>query len=112
MSSYFKLRRMVDRDLSRSGPQRNGVWSFTIALLLAVWPLPFVEHPFGPAEYAVMTVGVITTTSWLLFVCWRATRLFRAMALRGDREYDRHDKYCLSQDYRDTHSATQARRRR
>lgn len=112
MSRYLKLRRVVDRDLSRGGLQRSGLWSFLIALWLAVWPVPLVQRPFGSADYALITIGVITTTFWLLFVCWRASRLIRATALRGDRAYDRHDKYCLAREYHDTHSATRTRRRR
>lgn len=45
------------------------------------------------------------------FVAWRFRRMVKAHAIRGDRQYDRRDKFDLPTEYSDSESATAARRR-
>lgn len=106
------LRRFVDRDLSRGGIARSGSWWFVIALLLACAPVPFVERWFDDRSPVALALALAPTLAWLGFVGWRAWRLCRAAAIRGDRAFDRSGRHLLSADYARSESATKARRQR
>lgn len=111
MRIYMAVRRFIDWDLSSAGYFRSSSWSLLIASLLACAPLPFVERPYSPRALLAIALAIIASLIWLTLVAWRGLRIFRAMAIRGDRAYDRRDKHQLSSEYAVTESATEAGRR-
>lgn len=107
--SYLKVRRWVDQDLL-AYPRRP------ISLMgpLFVAPLAFAAASF----FGMLTVVVFYTlvapglALWTTFVLWRAGRIMRAAAIRGDRQFDQRGKYLLPPEYAASESATAAGRRR
>jgi hypothetical protein len=112
MKAFSLIRRFVDWDLSR-GPS-VGIGNLTLLVIIVPWlaVLPLRSMLAGSAWVVLLSITAILTTIWLGFVAWRGWRLIRSTALRGDRAYDRVGKLELASEYKETESATQAKRRR
>jgi hypothetical protein len=108
MSAYLRIRRFVDRDLGdRFRPA--SIFIALIPLLIA----GVVTRQLGQvASPGIWIVGTVISICWLAFVAWRGSRLFRAVGLRGDREFDQVTKFTLPPEYRDSESLTRAMRRK
>ena len=112
MAPLQRLFRFIDWDLGRTGYIRAGAWSLFIGLLIVSIPLAVFSFPYdGVAAWAI-AVAIGLCLIWFGFVAWRALRLIRASAIKGDRSYDRQNKYKLAVDYHSTESETSASRRK
>jgi len=105
---YLSVRRYVDRDQASRGRPAT---PFLGLLLLVVMGVAdhFLEGAFVTAAWA-LAVGLALV--WTAFAGWRAYRLFKAAALKQDRQFDQHGKFRLHPDYWVTKSVARARRRR
>ena len=109
--TFHRLCRFVDRDLSETGRIRAGARSLLVGLII-VSPLLFYDSPYGGAAALTVAASVVLSLTWFAFVGWRGLRLFRAMAAKADRRFDRNTKFSLPSEYRETVSATEASRRK
>jgi len=75
--------------------------AFLLLLGLLLKDLPFAIE---------MSVGA--AVAWIAFTWWRGIRMAQAMAIKGDRSYDRSGKLSLVAEYHGTESATAARSRK
>ena len=57
---------------------------------------------------AIWLTLLTLSTGWTGFVLWRAMRLIRTMAIRGDRKFDQRDKFQLLPEYAGSESVTAA----
>jgi len=105
---YLCVRRYVDRDLASRG---RPVTPFLGIILIVAMGVAdhFLE---GVLATAIWAVAVGLALAWTAFASWRAFRLFRAAALRQDRQFDQHGKFRLHPDYWVTQSLARTRRRR
>ena len=103
MSIISRLSRFVDWDLKTGGVQA-GACSLLI-LIVAVFPLVATRSIIG------VVVAATFATVWLAFVGWRAWRLFKAIGIKGDRKFDREDKFKLPPEYAASESVTRAHQR-
>ncbi|MEH3103928.1 MAG: hypothetical protein PGN12_08475 [Sphingomonas phyllosphaerae] len=112
MSVYLRLRRFVDRDLSRQSPYGRSARSSIFAVMVPLAPVALLDKPYNAAELVTAALSASVAVAWITFLLWRASRLLRAAGARGDREFDRHSKHMLGPEYRSTESYTAARLRR
>lgn len=105
MTLISRLCRFVDWDLGKVPSATAGNLSVLVGVLLFV-PALATGSPIA------LLLGTFLCLAWLLFVGWRWWRLFRATALRGDRKFDRVDKYKQPPEYVGSESVTNARRRK
>ncbi|UUR08768.1 hypothetical protein [Sphingomonas glaciei] len=96
---------MVDYELSSRAPI-YGSLIVAVGALFALPPQVILREPWSLIGAALLS------GSWFAFAGWRAWRLLRATALKGDQSYDRDVRPMLSKEYRDSESATAARRRK
>jgi len=102
LTNYLKLRRWVDFNIG-SAASVNG------RLVMVIGVIPMLLTPiFG--VWWILPSGTLALV-WFGFVFWRASRLFRANLLKGDRQYDRKTKFALSPEYRITQSVTETRKK-
>ncbi|MEG8037886.1 hypothetical protein QP166_00445 [Sphingomonas sp. LR60] len=112
MSLYLRLRRFVDRDLSRRSVYGRSTTFSPLGVIVPLAPCAFLDKPYGFAELVIAAVSAAVAVIWIAFLLWRASRLLRAVGARGDRDFDRHSKYILGPEYRSTESYTAARLRK
>ncbi|ATQ41743.1 hypothetical protein [Caulobacter mirabilis] len=106
-SLYLKLRRSVDRDLSRQGRPMSPYWGLAPLGLLAF------GHPFlGAMEIPAWCLAGAVAVAWAGFIAWRGLRLAKAHALKRDRDFDRRGKFGLAPVYWGSESAARAGSRR
>jgi hypothetical protein len=103
-SHYVRLRRIVDKDLA------NSVRPLTPSL--SFLPFFLLQIVLQQRSWAGWSLAISAGGAWLMFVGWRAVRLLKAGALKGDRSYDQISKFALPPEYSSTESATKARQRR
>jgi hypothetical protein len=106
------LRRFVDRDLSKVGLIRSGGRSILIAGLIVMLPIPFVDRPYDAYELTAIIAAACAGILWLSLVAWRGWRIARAISVKADRGFDRHEKFKLASEYHDAESATKATQRK
>lgn len=104
MKLSLGLRRFVDWDLSRPSGAKAG----TLSLLIGFAP---VVPGVALRASAPLACGALVSLAWFGFVGWRASRLLRAAAVKGDRQFDRKTKFTLPPEYAASESVTAARRR-
>lgn len=75
-----------------------------IAMTIDGWQV----SPDAPGFYIAFAIVAV----WVIFIGWRGVRTVRALALKRDRKFDREGKFALPPEYGNTHSVTEARRRR
>ena len=92
---------MVDREFSRAYPSRLPLLP---AFLPAIAASLLQHRIYSPLLYGL-------TGLWTAFILWRGYRLMRAASIRGDRKFDREDKYNLIPDYAASESVLSANRR-
>jgi hypothetical protein len=110
--AFLRLRRFVDRDLSRRSPHgRSANLSIWIGLI-PLTPFVFLARPHSATELVIAACLSFISLCWAAFVAWRCSRLIRASGARGDRDFDRHTKPMLGREYKSAESATKARVRR
>jgi hypothetical protein len=108
MSAYLRIRRFVDRDL-RDRFRPASIFIALVPLLIA----GVVARQLRPlASTGIWIVGTVISVCWLAFVAWRGSRLFWAVGLKGDQEFDQVTKFKLPPEYRDSESLTRAGRRK
>jgi hypothetical protein len=106
---YLRIRRWVDRDVSR--PSVSSVAIGPACLALA----PFVALEYltdGAAPNALLALPAPIALGWFGFVCWRGSRMARAGMLKSSRDYDRKGKYLLPPEYANSESSFAAARRK
>src|SRR3712207_355530 len=91
------VRDMVDADLSRE--IKPGTFSLIIGVMLFIAPYGLLPPPVG------WITGGLLSGVFIAFAGWRAVRLLKAAAVRGDRDYDRNTKALLAKDYQNSESA-------
>jgi hypothetical protein len=112
MSLYLRVRRFVDRDLSRRSLHGRSTTFSPLGVIVPIAPCAFLDRPYGLIKLVIAAVAVALAVTWVAFLLWRSSRLLRAAGARGDRDFDRHAKYMLGPEYRSTESYTAARLRR
>ena len=112
MSAFSRLCRFVDWDLSKGPRVSAGNVSLAIGLLLGLPFIAFRSSAAGRLEPLILGVTLAVAVAWSALVAWRAWRLIRASAAKGDRQYDREGKLTLSAEYQDSQSATKTRSRK
>lgn len=100
--TYLLMRRWADRSWIDHGPRPPAILPTFLLCLLAL----LVPHT--PVTTALFGLAAV----WFAFVTWRGIRLLRAMAVYGDRQFDRKDKYSLAPEYRRSESTLRAKRRK
>jgi hypothetical protein len=105
---FLRIRRWVDNDLAA---QRRPVSVFG-PLILAIFALGGA-HALGSAAVTVgwMVIAPLGLV-WTTFLLWRAARLYRAVAIKGDRAFDQTGKYQLSPEYHRSESVTATAQRK
>ena len=106
---YIILRNFIDKDLSRL----TGKGSNILLLLIFPWIfMPLISNTVTIETYKFITlIAVIENIALIIFSIWRALRLFRAFAIRGDQKYDYEIKHGLAHDYAKSESRTKAKRK-
>ena len=106
---YPSIRRFVDRDLKRHGARPFSLFIAIVPLLVAAL---LAGHLGRSASFLLWAACIAVSAGWTIFVGWRALLLLLKASVRADEAYDAHTKYLLPPEYRDTESATSARRKR
>lgn len=105
---YLRIRYGVDRDLAtqRRPISIFGPFFFVILAMLGAHLIGGVAEVVGWAVIVPLGAG------WAAFVAWRTTRLLRAAAINGDRDFDQRGKFLLSPEYHRSESVTAASQRK
>lgn len=121
---YLKIRRWVDRDLSRGARVVHRAESAEIvgdgrpglSTIVAVVPFVIVAAINGFPKGALPTTEVVPALAlgigWFLFLSWRSWRLLLAKSLKDGRYYERRGRSFLPAEYRDSEDGLLASRRR
>lgn len=109
--NYLRVRRWVDRDLAAYPRDSLALWGPTgIAILALVG-----AYNAGPAEPVAVALFWLLIAppwgAWMGFLLWRASRIIRFEAIKGDREYDQRGKFLLPPEYARSESVAAASRR-
>jgi hypothetical protein len=106
-TTYMRVRRWVDHDLAN----RYRPASLFVPLFVALIGTAIALQVGGAASAIGWTIA-LPGAACLGFALWRALRLMRAAAIKGDRQYDRRTKFTLSPEYHSSESVTAASRRK
>ena len=123
---YLRIRRWVDRDLSKgprvvrySGkrPEVLGLINWPgMSMLVAAVPIflaaAIEDFPLGGLAMAPMLPALALSFVWYVFIGWRLSRLMRASSLKSGRYSERGGRDFLSADYHDSEDGMLASRRR
>lgn len=111
MPLITRLHRFIVWDFNNGSPGATR-FSFFVPVLIALSPLTFLERPFEGWDLFIFALTGSLGAAMLGFVAWRLSRIAKTQAIRGDRQYDRRDKYRLPAEYLTSESSTRATRRK
>ena len=105
---YLRVRRWVDHDIAHRYKSPVLQLSFFAAIFLG-----FLSRNLErPSSWVAWLLAMAVVLAWNAFVLWRATRIFRAFSIKGDRDYDQRVKFTLDPDHQQSESVTATSRRK
>jgi hypothetical protein len=108
-STYVKVRRWVDHDLV-TYPRHSLALQGSFILVFVIGLGAYAGKPVALVAFWFLIFPL--WVAWAVFVLWRVSRLTRAAAILGDRQYDQKTRFMLPPEYADSESVTAASRRR